>query len=702
MQTERVFSRRSFVGLLGRPFRPFLAHLLALTAAVLAVAGVALTVANRHAVVTTTGQRPDSPWSQAVLAGGFIIGGWLLAYRRPEVIFGWLALAAGLGHGLAVAGGEWAIFSHDGRHLPGAGLALLAAGGGESVEPAVMATTWAAFPTGRFPRGRIGRAAVVSVVLCVVGWATAVLNPLKVPDAAPAYAGLRNPVGVDALPSWSGLALFPSGLLLGSIVIVVRWRRAQGRERQVLRWLGVLNIGGIVATPVIVALPAGELLSSVGTMLLLITVVAVVLANQVYGIDVVLNRALVYTILTAFVVGVYAAGVALLALVGNRAGGPWTVVASLAAAFSLAPARSRIQRLINRFLYGHRDEPYTVVSQVASRLEAAGSVQQLLPGLLEAVVEALRLPWAAVEMRGDGDAVRVITHGDDAGREGTIRFPLVHQSREIGSLVVAQRAGQPELGAREARLMEHIAGQLAVAASNVMLTEELIVSRERIVSATEDERRRLRRDLHDGLGPVLTAAATKVDAARNLAGRDLPRADNLLVGVRRDLSTALDDLRRLVYALRPPALDELGLLGALHEQLRHCGVPVTLSAPDPMPELPAAVEIAGYRIVTEAVTNVTRHARASHCVVSIEFGKRMTVEVRDDGTTPGPWAAGVGLTSMRERVTALGGSWVAGPTPDGGRVRVELPLFLAGSAVPAAISLPAQLATAAAAIGATG
>ncbi|WP_261561341.1 sensor histidine kinase [Frankia tisae] len=697
-----MFPRRGCVRLPSRTARRLLAHVLALAAVMLTVAGVALTIANRHAAVTTTGQRPDSPWTQIVPAAGFIIAGWLLATRRPEVVFGWLALAAGLGHGFAVAGIEWALFSHDGRHLPGAGLALFAAGVGEPVEPVVMATTWAAFPSGRFPPGRIGRAAVVSVALCAAGWTTGPLGRHTIPHPTPEFAGLRNPLGIDAYPDWGAAVLFPAGLLLGSIVMVLRWRRARGRERQVLRWLGVVNIGAVVLTPVIVALPAGEVLTSIGTMLLLIVVVAVVLANQVYGVDVVLNRALVYTLLAAFVAGVYAAGVGLLALLGDRAGGPWTVVASLGAAFSLAPARSRIQRSINRFLYGHRDEPYTVVSQVASRLEAAGSVEQLLPGLLEAVVEALRLPWAAVEMLGDSGVTRRISHGDGTGRAGTIQFPLVHQGRDIGSLVVARRVGEAELDSRESRLMEHIAGQLAAAASNVMLTEDLIRSRERIVSATEEERRRLRRDLHDGLGPVLTAAATKVDAARNLAGRDLPRADDLLGAVRRDLTTALDDLRRLVHALRPPALDDLGLLGALREHLRHSGIPVTLSAPDTMPELPAAVEIAGYRIITEAVANVTRHAHASHCVVSIEWGERMTVEIRDDGTARTAWAAGVGLTSMRERVTALGGRWTAGPTPDGGRVCVELPLSLAGSAVPEQPPLPAQIAAATTLVGAAG
>lgn len=661
-----------------RTRRRWAAHLAALTALALTVAGGTLTVVNRHAALTKSGMGTDSThaWSQLVLAAAFTVAGWLLAVRRPEVVFGWLALAAAIGHGASAAGGGWVVFSlTDGRQLPGAALAGWAAVCGEPLENFALVAAWATFPDGRLPGGKIRWPAAASVVLCAAGWLYGLFSPF------PSLSGakLTNPLAIPGLPFWQPVPLFAGGLLLGSVVIVVRWLRAEGGQRQVLRWLAVVNVIAILVTPVIVALPAGDLIATVGTVVVLVVITTVVLANQVYGIDVVLNRTLVYILLTAFAAGVYAAGVAVLALLGQAVGGPWTVVAALGAAFSLAPARSRIQLLINRFLYGERDEPYTVIGRLASRLEVAGSIEQLLPDLLEAVAGALRLPSAAVQMLGEDGSTRRIAYGNPQPQDPSVPFPLTHQGRDIGALVVGLRSGQNALDLRETRLMQDIARHVAVAASNVMLTEALLLSRERIVNAAEEERRRLRHDLHDGLGPVLTAAATKVDATRNLLEKNPLKARDLLDNVRRDLTTALGDLRRLVYALRPPVLDELGLLGALREQLQHAALPVTLSVPATLPALPAAVEIAAYRIVTEAVTNVTRHAAASGCRVTIACTDQLTLDIRDDGPGDQTWSPGIGLTSMRERATALGGTWGAGPTGNGGRVFVELPLSFARS-----------------------
>lgn len=627
-----------------------------LSAPALAVAAVLMAVAG---VVF------DAPrWDQALLALIYAAAGWILAVRRPGVVFGWLSLAVALGHGLAAAGVAWAV------HVPSsAPWALWLATAGEPLETVILPLTWALFPYGRFPRGLIGVLAATSIALSGGGWLYGLFC------AFPADSGLSNPLGF--LPAWQPVPLFASGMLLGSAVIVVRWLRATGEERQVLRWLAVVNVVAIVVTPLVVGLPGGELIASTGSVVMLVVIAAVVLRNRVYGIEVVLNRTLVYTLLTAFVAAVYAAGVGVLTLFGQSVGGPWTVVVAVGAAFSLAPARLRVQQLINRFLYGERDEPYTVIGRIAARLEAAGSAEQLLPGLLEAVAEALRLPSVSVEMRADDGTTRRVVHGDPAA--ATVRFPLVHQGEDLGALVVGLRSGQHALGPRETRLMRDIARQVAVAASNVVLTEALVRSRERIVNSAEEERRRLRSDLHDGFGPVLTAVASKVDAARNLVIKDPAKATGLLTGIRRDLTGALGELRRLVYALRPPVLDELGLLGALREHLGHAAVPVTLDAPSALPALPAAVEIAAYRIVTEAVTNVTRHAAASACVVSIACAELLTLEISDNGGAGRTWTPGVGLTSMRERTTALGGTWHAGPTGDGGRVLVELPLTLAGS-----------------------
>jgi two-component system, NarL family, sensor kinase len=202
-------------------------------------------------------------------------------------------------------------------------------------------------------------------------------------------------------------------------------------------------------------------------------------------------------------------------------------------------------------------------------------------------------------------------------------------------------------------------------------------SRERLVVAVEDERRRLRRDLHDGLGPTLTASAFRLDTARALLTSRAEEADELISAVRADVATALDDIRRLVYDLRPPALDDLGLVGALSRQLdvpTPNGLRVSIDAPGVLPPMSAAVEVAAYRIVIEAVTNVRRHSTAETCHIIIRADDHLLIAVSDDGASVETWTAGVGLSAMAERTAEVGGSITAGPTPQGGRVEVSLPL----------------------------
>ena len=218
------------------------------------------------------------------------------------------------------------------------------------------------------------------------------------------------------------------------------------------------------------------------------------------------------------------------------------------------------------------------------------------------------------------------------------------------------------------------------------LSADLQRSRERLVTAREEERRRLRRDLHDGLGPQLSSQALTIDAIRKLMRRDPDVAERLLLDLKADAQEAVADIRRLVYGLRPPALDDLGLLGALRESAQQYsvkGLRVSVEAPEELPPLSAAVEVAAYRIAQEALTNVARHAGADYCTVSLAIDESsvLCVVVRDDGRgIPGlqvhlPVRVGVGLTSMRERATELGGSLVVEPLAEGGtRVRARLPL----------------------------
>jgi signal transduction histidine kinase len=213
----------------------------------------------------------------------------------------------------------------------------------------------------------------------------------------------------------------------------------------------------------------------------------------------------------------------------------------------------------------------------------------------------------------------------------------------------------------------------------LQLSADLQRSRERLVTAREEERRRLRRDLHDGLGPRLAAQTLKVGSARSLYPQDPAAADALLAGLETDIEAALTDIRRLVYDLRPPALDELGLVGAVREtaaQYGENGLSISLRTPERLPILPAAVEVAAYRIVQEALTNVVRHAHAGSCLIRLSLNDVLELEITDDGVgLPADRRAGVGLSSMRERAAELGGTCLIEPAPSGGvRVLARLPL----------------------------
>jgi signal transduction histidine kinase len=236
-----------------------------------------------------------------------------------------------------------------------------------------------------------------------------------------------------------------------------------------------------------------------------------------------------------------------------------------------------------------------------------------------------------------------------------------------------------------------MARQAGVAAQAAQLTAELQRSRERLVTAREEERRRLRRDLHDGLGPLLAGVVLQLGTAKNLLIQDPDAVSGLLDTLCAQTQDAIAGIRRIAYDLRPPALDNLGLIGALYEQAARFtnqagghpaaeSLAVTINAPQSLPALPAAVEVAAYRIMIEALTNVARHAHAHHASVTVAIDGDLCLDVQDDGTPStangNRWRPGVGLVSMAERAAEVGGTLQAGPTPTGGRVQASLPLEL--------------------------
>ncbi len=405
-----------------------------------------------------------------------------------------------------------------------------------------------------------------------------------------------------------------------------------------------------------------------------------ILRYRLWDIDPIINRTLVYGALTACVVGLYVLVVGYLGAVfrvdNNLA---ISLVATGVVAVLFQPLRERLQRSVDRLMYGERNDPYGALSRLGEQLEATLEPEAVLPTVVRTVREALRLPYAAMALREGKERVVAAESGSPPG--DPLRLPLAYQGEEIGELILAPRAPGEGFSSADRRLLDDLARQAGIAAHAVRLTADLQRSRERLVATREEERRRIRRDLHDGLGPMLGSLTLKLGVADDLVEENPAAAHALLRGLKEQSQRAVADIRRLVYALRPPALDDPGLIGAIREtaaQLGADGLNVSVDAPCSLPDLPAAAEVAAYRIAQEALTNVARHAAARECVVRLVLegaGEVLRLEIRDDGLgLPPGRGRGVGLTSMVERAAELGGRCVVESAPEGGtRVRAALP-----------------------------
>jgi two-component system, NarL family, sensor kinase len=386
-----------------------------------------------------------------------------------------------------------------------------------------------------------------------------------------------------------------------------------------------------------------------------------------YDLRVVVNRASVYAALTLIVIALYlgiSAAVGLLASDRSSA-----IAAGALVALAALPLRDRLQQGANRLLYGDRDDPYAAISRLSSRLDAVAETTELLPTVVRTVGESLHLPYVAVELRSEMTAVY--------GRPGVgvaHSLPLTFQGERIGALQCETRAPGEQFAPGERRLLGELAHHVALAAREVLLTRDLARSREQLVVAREEERRRVRRDLHDGLGPSLAGIALGIDAARRSLRDDPEQADRDLAELRAAAQESVVEIRRIAHDLRSPALDQLGLIGALRAQVERFGS--RMEAPDELPLLSAAVETAAYRIALEALANAHRHADAAECRVRLSIADGLRVEVQDDGVgIAEPLEAGLGLTSIRERADELGGSLLVEPLlPRGTRVLAILPL----------------------------
>ncbi len=411
--------------------------------------------------------------------------------------------------------------------------------------------------------------------------------------------------------------------------------------------------------------------------------------HHLFELDRLVNRSLVYGGLTGGIVLTYAATVALIGgMIPGNAPFAIALLGTGAVAVVSLPLRARLQRAVDRLMYGDRDRPDEALRRLGRRLEGSLDPQTVPQTLVDAVADALRSPYVAIEFERDGLSRVQAAHGqvpiDVAGPRELVRVPIVYRGLEVGRLATAARAPSEAFSAADERLLADLARQAAPAVEAVRLTADLRRSREALVATREEERRRLRRDLHDELGPTLAGSAMKLGAARSLIPSDPTRATAMLEDLESNVRSMIDEVRRIARDLRPPALDELGLVGVLRQHVAAFdgGTPehrlrIALDAPDDLPALPAAVEVAGLRIALEGLTNAARHGTADHVTIRLAIeGEWFVVAVIDDGVgIPDGVSPGVGLASMRERADELGGSLEIESAADvGASVVARLPL----------------------------
>lgn len=646
---------------------------LVLVSGVLAVTGAAGALAGPRPVGVVYSPHP--------LAGlTFLVAGGLIVPRQPRNAVGWLFVGVGLVTGLvAVTAGfaQYRSMMWLNQWLPPLAYGLL---------PLALLR----FPDGRLP-GRsdriVGWLGIVAVFMATAGVAWAVwIEPGIVFDRSQGVSGVA---GLAFRAGQAGALMILATMVLAALALYARWRRSQGVARQQIKMLAL----GAAVVPVAIGL---EILSLPGAGLLVALAVpsaagAAVLRYRLFDIDLFINRTLVYLVLTLALVGLY---VAVVGAVGAVVGQGWESPALAAALVAVAfgPLRERVQRAARRLLYGVRDDPYLAVSRLSQMLEPAAEPGRLPARLVDGVADALRLPYVGLEVADAAGGSRQIAGSGDrggtrCGANGLEHFPMVHNGLKVGSLVALPRTLGGEFTTQERALLSDLARQAGVALHAMRLTADLQASRTRLVHAREDERRRLRRELHDGMGPDLAGAVMQLSVLRDLfdGGADDPhvsvRAGAVagIDGVEQILRGCLDEVRRIVENLRPASLDHLGLVVAIRRTASGLAGPdgprIIVRSELADRDLPAAVEVAAYRIVGEALTNAVRHSGARSIWVVLGQREHLEINVFDDGNGQiRPRRDGLGLTSMRERAEELGGDLQVAGGPAGAHVSARIPL----------------------------
>lgn len=624
--------------------------------------------------------------STGTMASGFGLIGAVVAGRQPRNPLGWLFVGTALSLALAELSAAYAgyvILTAPEKGLP---LGVAAAWMSESVFVPGLAFVLAfiplLFPTGRLPSPRW------RPVLWLAGGGLALASTailLMPPSPADAVRMVTDrPLDdsgvLPALGMIGYLTIFAvAPLCLASLVL--RVRRSHGDERVQIKWACLAGVASVVLLLVANLMAGGVLVDLTQTVAILVFPLGVGVAmiqHRLFDVDVFINRSLVYGTLSAAMMGVYVAVVALAERVAEQAGPSVSVLAVAVVAALALPARELLQRSVNRYVYGRRGDPTGAMLELDAAVAGSNVNADPLMTVAETVARALRLPHVAIKASDGNGGLTTAEHGRAPLGEPHL-VPLSHGGEDLGWIAASPRSPNGRLSRADLHVLRHLALQASAIAHGQILTHQAQLARQQLVAAREEERRRLGRDLHDDLGPTLTGAAFELAAARRSLGSDPRRDEARLAALAARIEGAVEEVRRLASELRPPSLDQLGLLGAIEERAASLSqtIRTQLVVDGSLSGLSAGVEVAAFRIVQEALVNVARHARATSCTIELRSADdALTVHVVDDGRGIDQTATkGVGLASMRERAEELGGSFHVHRNDAGGTIlRAEIPL----------------------------
>ncbi|HWO70795.1 MAG TPA: ATP-binding protein [Actinomycetota bacterium] len=639
--------------------------------------------------------------------------GAVVASRRPGNPIGWLFLGIGVLVAVGAVGEDYAEIAFS-RPGPPSALGILAAWSQTWFwYPLVAMAT--AFPLLLFPSGLPSRGWRPVLWLAVLSVAAITVASALRPTLSMVGRTVPNPIGVE----WTGvrdieetLAFQIFSLVFGAILVaaaaslLVRFRRSRGEERLQLKWFSfaaILLASSIALATLVPALDRSRIFGSVillGLAFIPIACGIAIVRHRLFDIDLVINRTVVFGALAAFVTGVYVAIVVGLGSALGRVGEPSValqIAATAVVAVAFQPVRERVQRLANRLVYGERATPYEVMAGFAHRMADTLSVDETLPAMAEVAARGVGAAWGRVALAlPDGTRREAAWPEVDPQLPETAAVPVEHRGERVGEIAVSKAPGDP-LTPAERRLLEDLASQAGLALRNAGLAAELEArleeltaqaedlrrSRERLVTARDEERRRLEREIREGPERHLLTMRAEVDRAAGLAPTDPAEAGAVLEELGGVANATLEELRDLARGIYPPLLADEGVVAALRALVRKAGIEAEVSVDEPMAaaRLQPETEAAIYFCLVQALRNVQRHAPDAPVVVRLDREEdAVRFEVLDGGPGFDPAATppGRGLQVMRDRVEALEGELEVRSAPgQGTRVRGRIPLRIA-------------------------